>query len=392
MISGGKLCILDEIRTRSQYNKSNFLNRVSDLARLTSVEEYEKIKLSKGGKLSIQETPLILYRFDESGEIDVFFNPDYSISRLMKDRMMTSNEEAEYLADSEIEFTEEAKKKSHELKSITKDELDFATWLKKIKGSSFGFGTPNDMLEFRSDNIKLNWIPTDYSTYWDEIELNLEKEFNRSVTGRIKSYLYKSWRSFFSSIRSSDKKIDALEFFDKVKDAFEILEAPESVTKELMEYVENLKRLKRSDRIITKAIAKIFSSISENKLSNHQYKYISESQAVEFIRNSKRGLAFTYLSDYDKPIPEEVTKKFEEAEELYAFDDYVILHYVGSKEDRDKVRKNAEEEQRRRKDPILFGLIAGSRKLYYITDWVTEDDDLTLEKLLSEISGEAELV
>ena len=103
-----------------------------------------------------------------------------------------------------------------------------------------------------------------------------------------------------------------------------------------MEYVENLKRLKKSDRIITRAITKILSSISENKLSNHQYRYISESQAVEFIRNSKRGLAFTYLSDYDKPIPEEVTKKFEEAEELYAFDNYVILHYVGSKEDRKK--------------------------------------------------------
>lgn len=395
MISGGKLCILNEIRTRSQYNKSNFLSRVQDLARMTSADEYEKLKLMKGGKLPIQDTPLILYRFDESGEINVFYNPDYSVSRLMKDRILSSNEEAEYSADAEIEFTEEAKKESQKLKSITKDELDFANWLKRIKGDSFGIsigmGTP-DMVGFKSDNSKLNWIPVDYSTYWDEIELNLDKEFDKSVTGKLKAYLYKSWKSFFSKMKPTDEKIDALEFFDKVKEAFEILEAPESVTKELMEYVENLKRLKKSDRIITRAITKILSSISENKLSNHQYRYISESQAVEFIRNSKRGLAFTYLSDYDKPIPEEVTKKFEEAEKLYAFDNYVILHYVGSKEDRNKVKKNAEEEERRRKDPILFGLITGSRKLYYITDWITEDDDLTLEKLLGEISGEAELV
>ena len=44
MISGGKLCILNEIRTRSQYNKSNFLSRVQDLARMTSADEYERNK------------------------------------------------------------------------------------------------------------------------------------------------------------------------------------------------------------------------------------------------------------------------------------------------------------------------------------------------------------
>ena len=33
------------------------------------------------------------------------------------------------------------------------------------------------------------------------------------------------------------------------------------------------------------------------------------------------------------------------------------------------------------RDPILFGMIEGSRRLYFVADWVTDDDDLTLEKL-----------
>ena len=63
------------------------------------------------------------------------------------------------------------------------------------------------------------------------------------------------------------------------------------------------------------------------------------------------------------------------------FDNYVVVHYS------DLIRKaaavedetsEAEEKKARekRRDPILFGLIKNSRKLYYITDWKTDVDDL----------------
>ena len=32
-------------------------------------------------------------------------------------------------------------------------------------------------------------------------------------------------------------------------------------------------------------------------------------------------------------------------------------------------------------DPILFGMVEGSDKLYYVADWITEEDDLTLAKV-----------
>ena len=49
-----------------------------------------------------------------------------------------------------------------------------------------------------------------------------------------------------------------------------------------------------------------------------------------------------------------------------------------------------EREEAKRKDPILFGVLAGSRKLYYITDWVDEYCDLSLEKFVDTIGVKKE--
>ena len=60
------------------------------------------------------------------------------------------------------------------------------------------------------------------------------------------------------------------------------------------------------------------------------------------------------------------------------FDNYVVMHYDPQGKHKEETRK----EEAKRKDPILFGLIAGSRKLYYIADWVDEYCNLTLEKFV----------
>jgi hypothetical protein len=40
------------------------------------------------------------------------------------------------------------------------------------------------------------------------------------------------------------------------------------------------------------------------------------------------------------------------------------------------------------KDPILFGVVKGTRNLYYIGDWIDEYCDLTLDKFLSVLEME----
>ena len=45
-----------------------------------------------------------------------------------------------------------------------------------------------------------------------------------------------------------------------------------------------------------------------------------------------------------------------------------------------------EREEIKSKDPILFGIIQNSRKLYFIGDWIDEFCNLTLDKMMEIIS------
>ena len=83
-----------------------------------------------------------------------------------------------------------------------------------------------------------------------------------------------------------------------------------------------------------------------------------------------------YLKNFTRPIPQEVIDKIKEVNDYEVFNNYVILHYDPKNVNQKETKK---EEYNRKKDPILFGVISGSRKLYYITDWIDEVCDLTLE-------------
>ena len=111
-------------------------------------------------------------------------------------------------------------------------------------------------------------------------------------------------------------------------------------------------------------------------------KYVTESQVVNLTRKSEKGLCLDYVGDFGRPIPAEVREIKLQADRLCAFDNYAVLHYDPSGKGR--VLSPAEEAKERKKksDPILFGLIRGSRKLYYVADWIDEYCDLTLEEFL----------
>lgn len=114
-------------------------------------------------------------------------------------------------------------------------------------------------------------------------------------------------------------------------------------------------------------------------------KYLLEEDVIKFMLKAEKGVYIDFLRNYKDILPIEVAEKKIEADKLMVFDNYAVLFYSP---DVDPFREIIQrEEERRRRDPILFGLIEGSKKLYYITDWVFKDDDLTLEKL-EEVIGQ----
>lgn len=114
-------------------------------------------------------------------------------------------------------------------------------------------------------------------------------------------------------------------------------------------------------------------------------KFVTEEMMIDFITKSERGVMVSFLRNYDGNIPDEVYELKKKADVAMIFDNYVIAHYSDIKKAAKKAeavekKKEAKKEVEKRRDPILFGIIKESRRLYFVADWIEEGlDDLTLE-------------
>jgi hypothetical protein len=108
-------------------------------------------------------------------------------------------------------------------------------------------------------------------------------------------------------------------------------------------------------------------------------RFLTEKDVIEFALKCKKGLRLDWMENFCRAIPKDIAEKKVEADQLKIFDNYVILHYDPTGQS--FATTQAEEEAK--KDPILFGVIEGVRKLYFIGDWKDEECDLTLDEVES---------
>lgn len=106
-------------------------------------------------------------------------------------------------------------------------------------------------------------------------------------------------------------------------------------------------------------------------------RYLEEADLVRFYKQSKKGLRLDWVRNFVRQIPQDVLNKKIQADEIGIFDNYVVLHYDPSI----KSWAETQEEKNRRKDPILFGVMEGRRRLYAVGDWKDEYCDLTLDQV-----------
>lgn len=177
-------------------------------------------------------------------------------------------------------------------------------------------------------------------------------------------------------------ELDAIKFFTAVK-----LESKKSAVLYRDRVSKYLQAIHNANMVgQTALVEKLLSEMIANKYESLLYakgKYyvIDEQTLVNFAKKTERGVDLCYVKNYTRPIPPEVIDEVAKANELEVFDNYVVLHYDPT----GTVKKETRKEEAKRKDPILFGVIAGSHKLYYITDWIDENCDLTLEKFVDTI-------
>lgn len=117
-------------------------------------------------------------------------------------------------------------------------------------------------------------------------------------------------------------------------------------------------------------------------------KYIDLKQLQNLQKKCKRLLDLDYLSNFTRIIPSDVAEKKIKADELHVFDNYVVLHYDPTGAMNTAMTESEQlREMQRKADPVLFGVIEGSTKLYYIGDWIDEYCDLTWEQIVEKIGS-----
>jgi hypothetical protein len=171
------------------------------------------------------------------------------------------------------------------------------------------------------------------------------------------------------------------DFFKSVKNSAQEVQAVET---RLDGYKRALEDANRNGQVaLVERLSKDIAAVrAETQLHAAGFgRYVTEETLVRFVKECPKGLRLDYIRNFMRVIPTEVSAKKNYCDELGIFDNYAVLHY----DPEGKAWAETEEEKERRKDPILFGLLAGRRRLYF--DWVDEHCDLTLEQI-ADLLGE----
>lgn len=249
---------------------------------------------------------------------------------------------------------------------------------KKLKFVIGGYGSFGNT---QSGTLVLNSNPamdTVVSNYNAQLQVAMEKSMKNSIFDKIKSFFKKKE----VEIKEEEKYMDALQFFSLVKAS-----SKESVVTYRDRVSDYLKSIHNAVTVGQTALVEdLLRGLVTNKyesvlFAEGLYYVVNESQMVSFVKQCEKGIKLEYVKNFTRPMPQDIVDKIAKINQLEVFDNYVVLYY-----DPDgKIYKETAKEEAKRKDPIIFGVIAGSEKLYYVADWIDEYCDLTLEAFIDAI-------
>lgn len=107
--------------------------------------------------------------------------------------------------------------------------------------------------------------------------------------------------------------------------------------------------------------------------------FIEREDILKHKKNIRGGhISDTKISDFTRIIPDNILDKKAKMNDV--FDDFVIFHYYN--ENQKDLKKMDPEEKAKMRDPILFGIIKETDRLYFVADWEDEFCDPTFNEIL----------
>jgi hypothetical protein len=184
------------------------------------------------------------------------------------------------------------------------------------------------------------------------------------------------------------EKFDVIGFFSDIHDLIDDKERDKYVNR-ISDIIECIGVAELSGQVALKE--KLIKSLVVNKLESilyakGMYECIDENVLIELCQKAPKALRLDYIANFTRNIPIDCIRKKLEIDKLCIFDNYCVLHYDPEDTGTEKTDEEKQKEANKKKDPIIFGLINGSKKLYHICSFEDEYCDLTFDKL-TEIVG-----
>lgn len=269
-----------------------------------------------------------------------------------------------------------------------------------------GLASPNQLEAVDEPEVSFNNTSIDYKKF--------EEAGIRDLNIYVHSYVFNnifnrfsmgSWEGDLSRTESDGESSDKKSFWRRLSERLKSKELENIIEFDVFQFFANVKQITNdsvktyTERIFGYLIAlrnaeltgqkalkeKLLKNIVINRYESilyakDIYHVIYENDLINFYKKSEKGVSLTYIKNFIRPLPQQVVDKITEVNELEIFDNYVIMHYDPDKKSYQQTLAEKEKEYKKKRDPILFGVIQGSDKLYYITDWIDEYCDLTLDK------------
>lgn len=190
--------------------------------------------------------------------------------------------------------------------------------------------------------------------------------------------------------KDKEKTITPYEYFQNMKGKLQTMD-DERLEKVYQNAIYLAERYNRTGQ--TKGLRKLkfhIESIVKEKqiLDAGINKFVYRSDIEEYIQDvADKQVVILDLKSYERNLPDEIIEALEKVKDL--FDEFYIVctDYTG------EMTRRVQQE-RREKDPILFGAFldreknAINERFYYIGDWIDDYCDLTLDKMVAEMKEE----
>lgn len=192
------------------------------------------------------------------------------------------------------------------------------------------------------------------------------------------------WKKDKKVVAEKKKTMTILNFFSSLAQSLNDLKTLQDIGIHYETAISNAAKAGQT-ALVDKLKLRLESAKSEIQLVTMGLKqYLTEEQIVDFYNASTKdkNLKLTWIKHFVKPIPSKVLDIKAQLDSQFVFDNYVILHYDPNNDATDLTKVEKEERVKREKDPILFGVIKDSRRLYYVADWIDDYCNLTLDTVI----------